>query len=99
MKRPDPFTGPAPGDRSAAARAGFRRQIAYLVVTGVVTVAATLFYLHASGSMSPTLVVTSVLGVFVSIVLGGGLMAMGFYSANSGIDDTVAAARPEADTE
>ncbi len=62
-------------------------------------VAAALIYLHASGSMSATLVVTVVLGVFVSIVLGGGLMAMGFYSANSGVDDAVANARPETDAE
>ncbi len=53
-------------------------------------VAAALIYLASWGSLTATLVVTVTFGVFVSIVLGGGLMAAGFFSSDSGHDDLVA---------
>ncbi|QYE33404.1 MULTISPECIES: hypothetical protein [Sphingosinicellaceae] len=78
---------------SAAKR--FRRQIAYLVVAGVVSVPAALAYLASYGPITATMAFAVTFGVFVSIVLGGGLMATGFYSSGSGLDDEVASAGVE----
>lgn len=78
--------------RQGAAYVRFRRLLIYLAITGAAMVAAALLYLDRSGPMTTTLVVTVVLGVFVSILLGGGLMATGFYSSESGTDEDVAAA-------
>ncbi len=76
--------------RTQTAKAGFRRLIGYLVVAGAAMVAAALYYLSTYGPLTTTLVIAVAGGVFVSIVLGGGLMAMGFYSSNSGHDEAVA---------
>ncbi len=76
--------------RLTSAKAAFRRQLIYLVVAGFVMVAAALIYLASWGPLTGTLVVTATFGVFVSIALGGGLMAAGFFSADSGHDDLVA---------
>ncbi|UAJ12464.1 hypothetical protein [Polymorphobacter megasporae] len=75
--------------------AQFRRQIAYLVLAGLVSVPAALAYLASYGPVSIALALAVTFGVFVSIVLGGGLMAAGFYSSASGLDDVVAAAHVE----
>ena len=75
---------------SSAARVKFTRLIAGLVAAGIAMVVAALFYLNSSGPLTAPLVVTVTLGVFLSIVLGGGLMAAGFYSSDSGHDDEVA---------
>ncbi len=72
--------------------ASFWRLIACLVIAGVLMAAAAIWYLSTYGPLTPTLVVTTVFGVTVSIILGGGLMAMGFLSSNSGHDERAAAA-------
>lgn len=79
-------------ERRRNAMRNFRRLIFYLVVAGVAMVVAALLYLARSGPLTGTLVFTATAGVFVSIVLGGGLMAAGFFSSNSGVDEEVAAA-------
>lgn len=76
--------------RRAIAATKFRHLIIALIAIGVAMVGAALLYLDSYSIMSPALVVTVVPGVFVSVVLGGGLMAAGFYSSDSGIDETVA---------
>ena len=75
-----------------AAKARFKRRILYLVVAGAAMVVVAIFYLASYGPLTVTLVLTVTVGVFVSVVLGGGLMAVGFFSASSGIDDEVAKA-------
>ena len=75
--------------RGGTARAGFRRLIVLLAVAGVAMVAAALAYLSRGGPLTATLVIAVTAGVFVSIMLGGGLMATAFYSSNSGHDDDV----------
>ena len=82
--------------RRALAKAGFRRSIIYLVVAGIMMVAAAMIYLASSGAMTGTLVFTVTVGVFISVVLGGGLMAAGFYSSSSGYDEEVAEASGQA---
>jgi hypothetical protein len=74
-----------------------RRSLAYLVIAGSAMVVAAIVYLGQSGPLSGTLVFTVTAGVFVSVVLGGGLMALGFYSAQSGVDEASAGATPEID--
>lgn len=82
-------TGPN-AKRRALARRGFQRSIIYLVIAGAAMVVAAMLYLASSGAMTGTLVFTVTAGVFVSVVLGGGLMAVGFYSSSSGYDEEVA---------
>jgi flagellar basal body-associated protein FliL len=77
---------------SAGAKASFWRLIIYLAVAGVLMVAAALYYFSLYGPLTPSLVITITIGVFVSIMLGGGLMAAGFLSSNSGHDERAAAA-------
>jgi hypothetical protein len=84
------------GERTKKARTSFWRLIAYLGVAGVAMVAAALYYLSLYGPLTPTLVLTTSVGVFISILLGGGLMAAGFLSSNSGHDERAAAATPAA---
>lgn len=90
-----------PDARTSRARSSFWRLIAYLGVAGVVMVAAALYYLSLYGPLTPTLVLTTSVGVFISILLGGGLMAAGFLSSNSGHDELAAGATtpPAADDE
>ncbi len=70
----------------------FKRLMIYLVIVGLVMVAAAILYLVHDGPLTGTLVFTTTAGVFVSVVLGGGLMAAGFFSSASGVDEEVAAA-------
>lgn len=78
--------------RRVLAKAGFRRLLIYLVIAGVLMVAGAITYLASYGELTATLVFTVTVGVFVSVVLGGGLMAAGFFSSDSGHDDEVAGA-------
>ena len=74
------------------ARASFKRLIAYTCIAGVFMVAAVLTYLGSQGPLNPTIIIATTLGVFFSVLLGAGLMAMGFLSSSSGHDDAAAAA-------
>jgi hypothetical protein len=78
--------------RMRNARGSFWRLIAWLSVAGVAMVFAALYYLSLYGSLTVPLVVATSIGVFISILLGGGLMAAGFLSSNSGHDERAAAA-------
>ena len=78
--------------RAGSARSSFWRLIVYLGFAGIAMVAAALYYLSLYGPLTPTLVLTTSVGVFISILLGGGLMAAGFLSSNSGHDERAAAA-------
>ncbi len=84
----------APHDtgRAGSARRRFWRLIVYLGITGIAMVVAALYYLSLYGPLTPTLMLTTSVGVFISILLGGGLMAAGFLSSNSGHDERAAAA-------
>lgn len=77
----------------------FWRSIAVLVVAGMTMAAGAIFYLSRFGPLTGTLVFTAITGVFVSVVLGEGLMALGFLSASSGhdIDAAGATVTPETD--
>ena len=82
-------------DRRRNARRGFIRLIAYTAVAAVLMVAGALAYLSLYGTLTPTMIIATSLGVFLSVMLGAGLMAMGFLSSNSGHDDRAAGRRTE----
>ena len=83
---------PTDDGRTLKARTSFWRLIVYLAIAGVAMVAAALYYLSTYGPLTPTLVLTASIGVFISILLGGGLMAAGFLSSHSGHDERAAGA-------
>lgn len=70
--------------------AEFKRIMKWIVAIAVLMVAVALLYLHLTGALDANLVIATTLGVFFSILLGCGLFAVAFFSANSGIDEQVA---------
>lgn len=71
------------------ARDDFRRMMRWIVVIAIFMVASALFYLHLTGDLSPHMVIATVLGVFLSVLLGAGLMAASYFSDKSGHDRDV----------
>lgn len=82
-----------------AAREAFRRMMTWIVVVAVLTVAAALLYLYATGDLSTHMVVATILGVFFSVLLGAGLMAASYFSDKSGHDRDVRDATTRRDGE
>jgi len=91
------MTRPEDRARQDAARAGFVRLMIYTVVTGVLMVAGALVYLALSAGLTVTMVIATTVGVFLSVLLGAGLMALGFLSSNSGHDEEAANAAHQDD--
>ena len=75
--------------RNDAARLEFRRMVKWIAVAAVLMVAAALGFLAAMDSLSLHAVIATILGVFLSVLLGCGLFALAFFSDKSGHDDTV----------
>ena len=76
-------------DERQNARADFRRMMKWILLAAVVMVAGALAYLAASGDLTGDMVIATVLGVFVSVLLGSGLMAAADFSDKSGHDRDV----------
>lgn len=76
-------------DERQSAHADFRRMMKWAVVAAVLMVAAALLYLTATGDLTPDMIIATVLGVFLSVLLGAGLMAASYFSAKSGHDREV----------
>lgn len=77
------------------AREEFRRIVKWIAVIAVLMVIGALFYLRAMGTWSIHAVIATVLGVFLSVLLGCGLFALAFLSDKSGHDEDVSnAAKP-----
>src|SRR3546814_20631338 len=70
-----------------------RRAMKWILALAVLTVAGALVFLSAMGELTTHMVVATVLGVFVSMLLGCGLFALAFFSAQSGHDDDRSEAR------
>lgn len=68
----------------------FRRMVKWIAVAAVLMVIAALGFLAAMDSLSVHAVIATVLGVFLSVLLGCGLFALAFFSDKSGYDETVA---------
>ena len=84
-------------DERQSARADFRRMMKWAVLAAIVMVGAAMLYLRATGDLTPDMIIATVLGVFLSVLLGAGLMAASYFSAKSGHDREVgdAASRPD----
>ncbi len=81
----------APRDaRELAARTSFKRLMLYTVIAGVLMVIGAIYYMSLMGPLTPTTIIATTLGVFFSVLVGAGLMALGFLSSNSGHDDRAA---------
>ena len=85
-------------DERQSARADFRRMMIWVVIAAIGMVAAALLYLAASGDLTPDMVIATVAGVFLSVLLGAGLMAASYFSAKSGHDRDVNDAARDRDT-
>ena len=76
------------------ARHQFRRMIVWIALAGVLMVIGALAYLRLMGVWNTHAIIATVLGVFVSVVLGCGLFALAFFSDKSGHDENVSNTRP-----
>lgn len=82
---------PPDADRLARAKESFKRLMIWTCLAGVLMTAAAIAYLAADeGPLTAHMIVATVAGVFISVFLGAGLMAVGFLSSNSGHDDRAA---------
>jgi hypothetical protein len=72
-----------------SARADFLRMMKWIVAAAIAMVVAALLYLHASGELTRHMVIATVIGVFLSVLLGSGLMAASYFSDKSGHDRDV----------
>ena len=75
----------------------FRRMVKWIALAGVLMVIAALVYLRLMGAWGLHAVIATILGVFVSVLLGCGLFALAFFSDKSGHDADVSGttSRPE----
>jgi len=88
MPRPDP----TPNDRIANphAWARFRTIMRWMTLLGLVCVIGALAYLYEGGTpMTVQLVIATALGVFLTVLVGTGLMSLVFLSHGSGHDEEV----------
>lgn len=77
--------------RVAEAKISFQKLMTWTIVTAVLmSLLVVIFMLYAAGPVSGGMIVAGVLGVFFSVTLGAGLMALGFLSSNSGHDENAA---------
>lgn len=79
------------------ARSEFRRIAKWIAVAAVLMVVGALAYLRWMDAWSVHAVVATILGVFLSVVLGCGLFALAFFSDKSGHDDDVGATTSKPD--
>ena len=71
------------------ALAEFRRIMKWIAAIAVLMVAAALLYLYLYSTLDAETVIAVTFGVFFSVLLGCGLFAAAFFSANSGYDQDV----------
>jgi hypothetical protein len=67
----------------------FRRMMKWIVLIAILMVAGALAFEASQGPLYTHMVVATVLGVFVSMVVGCGLFALAFFSDKSGHDEVV----------
>lgn len=71
------------------AKLEFQRMVKWISIAAVLMVIGALGFLAGMGALTVHSVVATVLGVFVSVVLGCGLFALAFFSDKSGHDENV----------
>jgi hypothetical protein len=94
MPRHDPIPprrDPRDLERAQRAWLHFRRTMRWMVLASVAAALLAIFYLWATGTeMRLHLVIATLAGVFLSVLLGTGLMGLIFVSNSSGADDAAA---------
>ena len=71
------------------ALAEFKRIMKWIAIIAVLMVVGALIYLYLTSSLDANTVIATTFGVFFSVLLGCGLFAAAFFSANSGYDQDV----------
>lgn len=71
------------------ALAEFKKIMKWIAAIAILMVIGALVYLHATSTLDTNTVIATTLGVFFSVLLGCGLFAAAFFSANSGYDQDV----------
>jgi len=71
------------------ALAEFKRILKWIGGIAVLMVGGALTYLYFYSTLDANTVIATTLGVFFSVLLGCGLFAAAFFSANSGYDESV----------
>lgn len=75
---------------AATAWTRFRRMMGWMALGGALCVALALLALHVwSGPMPIHMIIATVLGVWLTFMLGTGLMALVFLSHGTGHDDQI----------
>ena len=67
----------------------FKRIMKWIAIIAVLMVAGALIYLYFTSTLDMSTVIATTFGVFLSVLLGCGLFAAAFFSANSGYDQDV----------
>ena len=63
--------------------------VRWIVAIGILMAAGAMMYLYATGDLHLHMIIATLGGVFLSVVLGCGLMAASFFSDKSGHDRSV----------
>lgn len=71
------------------ARADFRRMMLLIVGVAVAAVVLAIAYLALTGDLSANLVIATSIGVFFSVLVGAGLVAVSYFSSKVGHDEAV----------
>ena len=71
------------------ALAEFKKIMKWIATIAILMVVGALAYLHVTSTLDTNTVIATTLGVFFSVLLGCGLFAAAFFSANSGYDQDV----------
>ena len=69
--------------------AEFRRMMKWIVLVALLMVIGAISYLAATGDLTASMVIATMLGVFFSVLLGCGLLAAAFFSDKSGLDQRI----------
>lgn len=83
-----PYLGVMASSRDQAL-AEFKKIMKWIAAIAVLMVIGALFYLYLTSTLDANTVIATTLGVFFSVLLGCGLFAAAFFSANSGYDQDV----------
>lgn len=71
------------------ARSEFWRMMRWIVLIAGIAVVAAIAYLGATGELTANLVIATAIGVFFTVVVGCGLLAVTFLSSKGGYDEAV----------
>lgn len=72
-----------------SAKASFRRMMIWIVALAVLLMVGSVWYLTLGDDpVSPHMIAAAIIGVLLTVFIGGGLMATVFFSSNSGLDET-----------